>query len=63
MTRDDLKRWREKHGWTQEEAAAELGICLSAYTHKEQGRRSITKRDIKQIADIDCLIAKKKATT
>jgi transcriptional regulator with XRE-family HTH domain len=59
MTNTELKAWRSHHGWTQEEAAAKIGISIDGYRQKEQGRRSITKRDIKQIADIDRLTAKK----
>ena len=36
---DNLKRCRKEAGYTQEEAARHLGICRSAYTNYETGRR------------------------
>jgi hypothetical protein len=48
-----LKEWRERHDWTQAEAAYRLGLSLSGYTHKEQGIRKITTRDISMMEMID----------
>jgi transcriptional regulator with XRE-family HTH domain len=62
MTPAALKRWRESHNWTQAEAAEQLALCLSAYTHKEQGLRPVTKRDKRMMEIIDRNAAKKKAT-
>ena len=50
---EHLKEWRKKHGWTQVGAAYRLGLCLSGYTHKEQGLRKITARDISMMEMID----------
>jgi DNA-binding transcriptional regulator YiaG len=34
-----LLKWRSKHGWTREEAAAKLGVSHRTLQEWEQGRR------------------------
>ena len=36
---DNLRRWRDGHGWTQKQAAAWLNVDLRAYQKWEQGYR------------------------
>jgi putative transcriptional regulator len=40
--RKNLKRWRSKEGWDQEEAAKKLGISKRHYYHLESGSRNVT---------------------
>lgn len=42
MQNDDLRAWRQRQGWTQRQAAAELGISLAAYQNYEHGLRHVT---------------------
>jgi transcriptional regulator with XRE-family HTH domain len=62
LTAAQLKDWRKGYGWTQEQPAARLGLNIDHYRKKEQGKRSVSQRDMKLIADIDREAAKKKAT-
>ena len=61
-TPDQLKAWRAGHKWTQEQAAANLGLSLRGYQDKEAGKRHISRQDMKLIGYINRNAAKKKAT-
>lgn len=37
---EEIKTWRAKHGWTQEQAAAYLQVPLKTYQNWEWGRRA-----------------------
>jgi transcriptional regulator with XRE-family HTH domain len=60
-TPDELKAWRTGHKWTQQEAAARLGLTLRGYQDKEAGKRHISRQDMKLIGYINRDAAKKKA--
>jgi len=60
-TPDQLKTWRAGHKWTQQEAAANLGLSLRGYQDKEAGKRHISRQDMKLIGYINRNAAKKKA--
>jgi transcriptional regulator with XRE-family HTH domain len=62
MTAEELKAWRIAHKWTQEQAAANLGLSLRGYQDKEAGKRHISRQDMKLIRYVDQDEAKKKAT-
>lgn len=49
---DELKKWRTKNGFTQEEAAEKLGISYSLMTKLEQGNRTPSVSTAKNIANI-----------
>ncbi|MDV7338187.1 helix-turn-helix transcriptional regulator [Terasakiella sp. A23] len=40
-TKDDLKAWREGHGFDQIQAAAAIGIGRQTWLKMEQGRKSV----------------------
>ncbi len=40
-TKDDLKTWREKHEFSQIEAAAAIGIGRQTWLKMENGRKSV----------------------
>jgi transcriptional regulator with XRE-family HTH domain len=61
-TPDQLKAWCTGHKWTQQEAAANLGLSLRGYQDKEAGKRHISRQDMKLIGYINRNAAKKKAT-
>jgi transcriptional regulator with XRE-family HTH domain len=61
-TKEELKAWRDRHKWTQQEAAANLGLSLRGYQDKEAGKRHISRQDMKLIGYINRNAAKKKAT-
>lgn len=42
MTPADLKAWRKRMGWTQREAAEQLGLKTRGYQCLEYGERRIT---------------------
>lgn len=46
MTHEELREWRKRMGWTQKEAAAELGLSLIWYQQMERGGRYITNEPI-----------------
>jgi transcriptional regulator with XRE-family HTH domain len=58
-----LKDWRKSHGWSQEQAAARIGISYNGYIKKEQGKRPVNSRDMKMIRAVDEEEANKKTTT
>jgi transcriptional regulator with XRE-family HTH domain len=39
MTPEQFKAWRDEHGFTQVQAAEELGISISAVANYEHGQR------------------------
>lgn len=41
MTSDELRGWRLRHGWTQHEAAEQVGVSFSAFQSWECGYRPI----------------------
>jgi transcriptional regulator with XRE-family HTH domain len=53
FTHQQLAAWRKAYDWTQEQAAARLGLTLRGYQDKEGGRRHINRRDMKLIGYID----------
>lgn len=61
-THEQLAAWRSSYDWTQQEAAARLGLSLRGYQDKEAGKRRINKRDMKLIGYIDRDEEKRKAT-
>jgi transcriptional regulator with XRE-family HTH domain len=40
---EELQSWRARMGWTQSQAAEKLGISLSDYSDRENGRSAITR--------------------
>jgi DNA-binding XRE family transcriptional regulator len=42
MTPDDFRQWRKRLGWTQNDAAAKLGLSVRAIKHYESGSRGIS---------------------
>lgn len=46
MERDDLKRWRQAMGFSQSEAAAELGVHVSTIENYERGTRREDNRPV-----------------
>jgi transcriptional regulator with XRE-family HTH domain len=62
FTAPQLADWRKSYGWSQEQAAARIGISYNGYVKKEQGKRPITRQDMKLIGYINRDAAKKKAT-
>ncbi|MBC7953611.1 MAG: helix-turn-helix transcriptional regulator [Rhodospirillaceae bacterium] len=46
MQPQEVKAWRERHGWSQKEAAAALGIGKSTLESYERGYRSEDKRPV-----------------
>ncbi len=40
-TKDDLISWREKHGFSQTEAAAAIGIGRQTWLKMETGRKAV----------------------
>lgn len=56
MTPADLRQWRAGLGWSQELAAAELGVALSTYRYYEYGRTSRGKAigEIPRITALAC---------
>jgi transcriptional regulator with XRE-family HTH domain len=62
FTAEQLISWRKGHGWTQQEAAASLGLSYDGYVKKEQGQRHISRQDMKLIRYVDRDEAKKRAT-
>jgi transcriptional regulator with XRE-family HTH domain len=61
-THEQLAAWRNSYDWTQQEAAARLGLSLRGYQDKEAGRRRIGVRDMKLIGYVDRDEAKKVTT-
>jgi transcriptional regulator with XRE-family HTH domain len=61
-TPDQLKAWRADYKWTQQEAAANLGLSLRGYQDKEAGKRHISRQDMKLIGYINRNAVKKRAT-
>jgi DNA-binding transcriptional regulator YiaG len=49
LTAAQLKDWRKGYGWTQEQAAARLGLNIDHYRKREQGKRSVSQRDMRLI--------------
>jgi transcriptional regulator with XRE-family HTH domain len=62
FTAEQLSAWRKGYGWTQEYAAARLGLTVHGYTKKEYGKRLVTRQDMKLIRYVDQDEAKKKVT-
>lgn len=62
FTAKELLDWRKSYGWSQEEAAREMGVSPDGYRAKEQGRRPITNRDMERIRRVDRNRVKMKAT-
>jgi hypothetical protein len=65
FTKEELIAWRKGYDWTQQEAAAHLGLSLDGYAKKEQGQRHVSRQDMKLIGYVDrdeAKKAKKKAT-
>lgn len=56
MTPADLRQWRAWLGWSQELAAAELGVALTTYRYYEYGRTSRGKaiREIPRVTALAC---------
>jgi DNA-binding XRE family transcriptional regulator len=50
MNRFSLKALRNRYGLTQTRAARKLGLSKRGYQFKEQGRRKITRQEIRLIA-------------
>lgn len=59
FTHEQLAAWRKSYDWTQQEAAACLGLTLRGYQDKEAGKRRINRRDMKLIGYVDRDEAKK----
>jgi transcriptional regulator with XRE-family HTH domain len=53
FTPDQLATWRKSYGWSQEQAAARIGLSYNGYIKKEQGKRSLTGQDMKLIRYVD----------
>ena len=62
FTAEQLATWRKGYGWTQEQAAARLGLTIHGYVKKEQDKRHVSRQDMKLIGYVDKDEAKKKAT-
>jgi transcriptional regulator with XRE-family HTH domain len=61
FTADQLTAWRKTYGWTQQEAAARLGLSYDGYVKKEQDQRRVSRQDMKLIRYIDQEEAKERA--
>jgi transcriptional regulator with XRE-family HTH domain len=62
FTADQLANWRKGYGWSQEQAAARIGLSYNGYVKKEQDKRPVTIRDMKLIRAVDQDEAQKRAT-
>lgn len=49
---NNLKKLREKKGWTQEDAAGQFGLSTGGYIKIENGERDLKGKRIQQAADI-----------
>jgi transcriptional regulator with XRE-family HTH domain len=58
FTAAQLKEWRKGHGWTQDQAAAQIGLTVDDYRKKEQGQRPVSKRDMRLIRNIGLDVAR-----
>ena len=65
MTPDQIKHWRKELGWTQAEAAANLGISRVMYSLYERGRRFEDDRpvEIPKAVALACLYYSRRCLT
>ena len=52
MTKNSLKSFRVKFGFTQKDIADKLGISTTAYSFKETGKNQFTLKEAKEIANL-----------
>jgi transcriptional regulator with XRE-family HTH domain len=53
MTCQEVRQWRTRHKWTQQEAAQYLNIPLSTYKQREYGRREVPGMMVVAMAGLD----------
>jgi len=53
MTPDDLRAWRARRRWTQEQAARELGFSRKTYQKSESLDGKVSKRMALAVAGLD----------
>lgn len=61
-TPDELKARRAGHKWTQQQAAANLGLTWHGYQDKEAGERHASRQDMELIGYVNRDAAQEKAT-
>lgn len=52
MTKNSLKSFRVKFGFTQKDIADKLGISTTSYSFKETGKNQFTLKEAKEIANL-----------
>ena len=54
-----IKEEREKHGWTQTEFGAKIGINAFAISKIENGSQKFSKTKLKELSELNCEFKKR----